>query len=370
MDYQKVKKKINKKIVLGIIGIIIILLIASRIISVKNEQVPETLDTSIKVKTTEVKKMDLEIMTPLSGKIKPIEEASIVPMVAGKVTKVHVDLGTKVTKGTTLFELDKDQMQNTYNQALAGYNQANAAYLNAKSNLERTEYLYNEGAVSKQQYEQIQLSYTSAYQALTQSQSALNNAKEALDNCIVTSPIDGYVTLVNINEGEVASQAMPAVIVANIDVVELETSVSEYLINKINIGDTVKVLVSSASNQEFDGIITALSPAPAPNSLTYPLKVSIDNSDSVIKSGMFAEIKIISENKKNVLVVPSDAVIIKSGQSSVAVLKGKTATFKKVTTGLDNGEYIEITNGLTEGEIIITEGQYYLDEGSQVTVVN
>ncbi len=365
------KKRISKKKIIGIIILIIIILTAIRIFTLNNTSTPEETDNkAINVKTTQVKRMDLEITAPLSGRIQPVHEASIVPLISGKVMKVHAKLGTKVSKGTPLFELDKDQMQNAYNQALAGYNQANASYLNAQSNFVRVEALYKEGAVSQQQHEQSQLQYSTSAQALTQAQSALNNAKDALDNCIVTSPIDGYVTLININEGEMASQAMPAVAVANLDTVEIETSISENLINKIAIGDPVKVFVKSASAQEFDGTISELSPAPAQGSLTYPLKVSIDNNDTLIKSGMFAEVRIVSANNKNVLAVPSDSVIIKGGESVVAVLEKDHATFRKVITGIDNGNYVEILQGLNEGDTVITEGQYYLDEGSQVTVIN
>ncbi len=365
------KKKLSKKKLIGIIAIVIIALVGIRIITLKDTSTPPQIsDKNINVRTAQVIRTNLEVTTPLSGRIQPVQKATIVPLISGEVTKVHVSLGAEVSKGSPLFELDKEQMQNAYNQALAGYNQANASYTNAKSNFERAELLYNEGAVSKQQYEQSQLQYNTSFQSLTQAQSALNNAKDALDNCIVTSPIDGHVTLINVNEGEIASQAMAAAAVANLGTVEIETSISENLINKVNIGDPVKVFVKSASNEEFDGIISELSPAPAQGSLTYPLKVSINNDDTLIKSGMFAEINIASTKKMNILAIPSDAVMIKGGETVVAVLEGDQSTFKKVLPGIDNGEYTEIIQGLSEGDTIIAEGQYYLDEGSKVTVIN
>lgn len=371
MDNQVKKKKVNKKVIFIIIIVALLALVAFRITTSKNAPAPQmAAEKSINVKVTQAEKKDLQITSPLSGRIQPVDEAAIVPLVSGKITDVYVSLGTKVSVGTPLFELDKEQMQNAYDQALASYNQAHAAYTNAKSDFERIKLLYEEEAVSKQQYEQAQLQYSTASQTLTQAQSTLNNAKDNLENCVVTSPINGYVTLININAGEIASQASAAVVVANIDTVEIETSISENLINKINIGDSVKVLVKSASDQAFDGTISELSPAPAQGSLTYPLKVSIDNKDTLIKSGMFAEVRIVSERKDNVLAVPSDAVIIKNGEAVVAVVEDDHSVFKKVEVGIDNNQYVEIVEGLNEGDQIIYEGQYYLDEGSQVTVIN
>lgn len=371
MDNQVKKKKVNKKVVFGIIIVALLALVAFRIITSQNASDPQiAAEESINVKVTESEKRNLQITAPLSGRIQPVDESAIVPLVSGEITDVYVSLGAKVSIGTPLFELDKEQMQNAYNQALAGYNQADAAFTNAKSDFERIKLLYEEGAVSKQQYEQAQLQYNTAYQALTQSQSTLNNAKDNLENCVVTSPIDGYVTLININEGEIASQASAAVVVANIDTVEIETSISENLINKINIGNSVKVFVKSASDQAFIGTISELSPAPAQGSLTYPLKISIDNKDTLIKSGMFAEVRIVSASKENVLTVPSDSVIIKNGETVVAVIEDDHAVFKKVKTGIDNNQYVEIVEGLNENEKVIYEGQNYVDEDSQVTVIN
>lgn len=294
--------------------------------------------------------------SPLTGRIDPIESASIIPMTAGEVISVNVGLGDYVKKGAILFELDKTQMATSYNQAKLGYD-------SAKSDYDRLSLLYKEGAISQQQYQ-------GAKTQLDVAKQSLNVAAEALSYCTVNSPIDGYVTSVNVAVGGLASQAMPAVTVADVSALEINTTISEYLISKVHVGDPVDIYIKSLSQQPYSGIITALSPAPATGTLTYPVTISLTDEVGVIKAGMFAEVQIVSDKKEQVLCIPSDSVFIKSGESMVAVLDGTIPHLVSVTTGLDNGVLVEITDGLEAGDLIVTSGQQYVVEGEAVNIIS
>jgi RND family efflux transporter MFP subunit len=129
-------------------------------------------------------------------------------------------------------------------------------------------------------------------------------------------------------------------------------------------------VISTIGTEPFQGTVDALSPAPAQGTLTYPVEFSIQDSEERIKAGMFAEIRIISDQRANVLMVPSKAVTIRNGEASVVVLKDKLPSFKPVTTGLDNGEWTEIISGLSEGEIIVVEGQQFVTENEEVNIIS
>lgn len=330
-------------------------LFAFRLISNKGDTVADE-KIPVNVKTTTAEILSIYSTAPISGRIQPIEEVAIIPMASGQITNVYAKLGDKVSVGTVLFDIDSGQLSTSLNQATDAYN-------SAKTNFQRMELLYNEGAVSLQQYEQARSQLISA-------EASYNAMNENLSNCIVKSPINGYVTSINVATGSMASGAGgPAATVADISELVIKTNVSEYLIGKIAKGDAVEVYVKSVSDQPYKGTIKEISPAPATGSLTYPITLSIQNTENTLKAGMFAEIKIISEQKDNTLCVPSDCIIIKNGEPQVAVLKGNVPSFKSVTTGLDNGEYIEILSGLTEGELVIIEGQHFIVEGEPVKVV-
>ena len=350
------KNMSKKKQIMIVVIIVMVILIAFRIISERMGDSGLTTSDVINIKVTTATLTTLENTSPLTGRLEPIEEVTIIPKIPGEVTDVYVSLGEKISKGTVLFELDKTQIGTSYNQAKVAYN-------DAKLNHDRMYTLYQEGAVSLQQYELSKTQYTIAKESYTA-------ASDGLSNYIITSPIDGYVTSINVSIGTIASQTMPAATIANIEKLEIDTSVSETMINKIKIGDSVQVLVPSVSDNPLPGTITALSPAPATGSFTYPLKITLDSVSTLVKPGMFAEVIITSDKTENVLAIPSNAVLIKSGKTIVAIIeKDNKVSLKEVVVGLDNGNLAEIRSGIKVGDTVVVEGQYYLEETSEINII-
>jgi len=345
----------KKKIVLAVV-IVFVLFGAFRIVSNRMEDNSAVSSDVINIKVTTAAITTLESTSPLTGRLEPVEEVTLIPKAMGEVTNVYVELGQKVTKGTVLFELDKTQIATSYNQAKASYN-------DAQVNLTRMQTLYQEGAVSLQQYEQAKTVFTIAKESYTA-------ASDGMSNYVVTSPIDGYITSINVDIGAIASQSVAAATIANIDKLEIDTSISETLINKIKVGDKVDVLVTSVSETPLSGTVTALSPAPAAGSLTYPMKVTLDNASASVKPGMFAEVIITSDKTANVIALPSSSVLIKSGKTVVTTIEnGNKVVFKEVVVGVDNGELAEIKSGIKTGDTVVIEGQYYLEETSEFKVI-
>ncbi|MGI6734361.1 MAG: efflux RND transporter periplasmic adaptor subunit [Anaerovoracaceae bacterium] len=348
------KPRAGKKIVLIVVIIAVVALGVYRIMESMEPPV-ETEKTPVNVVTAVVEKGNIYATSPLTGRIDPVDSAAVVPLTAGEVTKVAVSLGDYVKKGALLFELDKTQMATTYNSA-------KIAYESARKDYERMKVLYQEGAISLQQYQGIEAQFNVAKENL-------NAAAEALSYCTVTSPIDGYITSVNISEGSIASQAAPAITVADVSKLEINTTISEYLINKVKAGDPVDIFIKTLSKDPYPGTIKAISPAPALGTLTYPITITVDDSSGEIKAGMFAEVQIVSDMKEDVICVPSDAIFIRSGESKVVVLNGNVPSIVTVETGLDNGVMAEVVSGLNVGDVIVVSGQQYVIDGEPVNII-
>lgn len=335
----------------------------------------------IRVQTTTVKKQDLTLKTILSGKIKPIEESSIVAKTPGKVMNVNVEIGDRIQKGNVLFELDQQDMINSvksaeasYNAALANLNLTQETIDNNQKNHERNKALYEQGVISEQIFEQSKLQASTAKleqvkAQVEQARVVLENAKSRLSDCVITAPISGFITSVDISKGEIASAGMPAITIANLDTVLIETSISEHLINKVHTGDEVDILVKSASDKSLKGKIFALSPAPTKDGLTYPMKISLENKETLVKAGMFAEISIVSDKKENIIAIPSDSVVVKDGNEVVFIVHDNQTQLQKVSLSLDNGKAVEVTDGLKEGDTIVIKGQNYLENGNKVEII-
>ena len=332
----------------------------------------------ISVKSEAVQKRDIVVNSNISGKLEPIEVANLSPKTFGKVTSVNnLEIGKRVSAGQVLFTLDAKDFQNGVNSAKANYEAAVANLnsivehnSNAQLNRDRMKSLYNEGAISKQQLEQSELaasgaSVESARAQVNVAMANLENAKSNLSDTTVISPINGVITAYSVHTGEVASSSMPCVSIANCDKVVVNFNLSENLIGKVKIGDIVDVAVKSAE-KSFKGKISALSPATSGKSMTYPVKIELDNKDKDLKAGMFAEISIVSEKKEKVVAISSNAPMTKDGSTVVFTIKNNRAHMNKVSLGTDNGKFVEVKSGLKEGDVVVNKGQNYLEENSKV----
>ena len=349
---QKAPQKSGKRaIILALI--IVVGLVAFRMFTLftpdkKVEEEP------VSVEITNAEFMNIVTSTPISGRVKPKEEVNVVPLMQGKVTAVYANVGDKVSAGQLLFTIDASQLESKINQA----REAEAV---AKGTFDRTELLYKEGAISLQDYEQAKLNYVTATQGYIQATSAYND-------CNVKSPISGYITANNVNVGTLPPQTQPSMVVADVSSLVVETEIPENIIANLNEGDLVEVRVEAVSEQPITGVVTSISPAPTSGKMTYPIKIKLKD-ESKVKAGMFAQVTIINSERNEVICVPSESVMIKNGEKTVVILNKDKPKFVKVKTGLDNGKYVEILDGVSQGDIIITKGQQYVKENEAVKVV-
>ena len=363
---------------------------------------------AVTVKVAVATEGEIYVESPITAKVDAIDEAMIVPVVAGKVTSVNYKEGDYVKKGAVLLTIDDTQAkasveqakaavsqteaavtqsQNAVEQANTGVSQAKAMLDSAQADFDRYQTLYEEGVISQQQYEGAQLQLTNAQaqysNALAQAESAraqvtsvqsqaesakaaLQSATEALSYYSVTAPINGYLTTFTAKTGGVVGQSVVGSISDTSELV-VNTTVSEALTTRINEGDLVDVYISSL-DETVKGTVTTFTKIPAPNTVTYPITINIKNPDADIIAGMFVEVRVKSDYKAYAVKVPSDAVMIKNGESIVVTIVDGLPVFNTVQTGIDNGEEVEIVKGIKKGDVVVTSGQQYVQEGEEVRI--
>ncbi|MCI1930618.1 MAG: efflux RND transporter periplasmic adaptor subunit [Clostridia bacterium] len=290
-------------------------------------------------------------------------------------------------------------MQTSIQNAKAALDSAEIAYNQAKTNYDNNTVLYQNGIISKTEmdnftnaYKSTKISYDQAKESydlvnkmpaenLKKAQDSLNSAKAAkesvsaqinsynksLNDCTVKSPISGYVTACNVKAGGILSAALAPFVISDTSKVVMRVSVSEYIINDINTGETIDVSIPAVSDKPISGTISEINPS-ANTGGTYDVKVEIENTDGAIKSGMFGETTFVKDKKADVIAVPVNTVITKDNETFVFIDKNGTAVKTKVTTGIDNGTNIEITSGIESGTNVVIKGQTYLDDGDKIAV--
>lgn len=371
-----------------IVVIFIVMLLVAAFISGCGAKEPTNLNeekkveenyTPVTIEKVESRTISNEIV--FSGKVYANKEVMVLPKIPGKVASIKSDVGSKVEKDSVLFTLDKEDVQNQVNQAKKSVDAAKANYdktregiKNAEANFERTKELYEQGAVSKTQYEQAQLaasntSLEAVKAQYEQTKLGLQQALDSLTDTSVKSPITGIVSVVNIEEGEMASNASPAMTIIDMDKVYVEINVTENIINDLQLGQEVVVEMPAAYSSEVTGKIDRLSPAADARTQLYSVRIYIENNDHIIKPGMFAKIKLNTNVRENIIAVKSESVVQNNGKIVVYVVEDDKALEKEVEIGLDTGEYVEVVKGLNVGESIVIKGQNYVENGSTVKVV-
>lgn len=338
-------------------------------------------ERKIPVETALVETRDILHTTRISGSTAAERDVFIVPKTSGRVERSIVEIGQAVNKGDALFYLERDEIAAQLRQAQAslavaeaGKTQSLLQHENARVELERMRRLYDEGAVSRQQFDQAQLNYEltrpeSAEAQYRQASAALEAVQYQYDNTIITSPLSGIVTSVELNEGDMASPNAPAARIVKIDAIDVEFSVTEGQVNKIAVGEEANVLIVSASREPFRGRIVSISTASDQQTRLYPAKIRIDNFERNIKPGMFAEVEVVLSRRENAVSVPAGSVFVRNGQEGVFLVENSRAVFREVEKGIDDGEYLEIIEGLEPGQELVVTGQNLITEGTLVKIV-
>ena len=333
--------------------------------------------TPVEVET--LKPMELYIENLMTAKVFADKDVFVIPLMAGKVEKINVQVGDKVEKDEVLFVMDKDDIKKQVNQAFAVYEAAKAGFdvsaaqiQSAKDNLERIKKLYEEGAVPETQYEQAKLaasdeSLEAARMGVEQARVAYSNAASMLENAEVKAPISGVVSNVSIVEGEYATSSNPPVTIVDSDSVTIEFGIAASLVNKVKTGDAAVVEISSAAYKK-EAVINSVSSSADNMTNLYTVSIVLEN-DGTIKPGMFAKVYLQTDNIENTFAVRAEAVKEREDKKFVFVSEGDDAVEKEVKTGLDTGAYIEIKSGLSEGDKVIVKGQDYISHGSKIKVV-
>ncbi len=337
---------------------------------------------AVPVSTVKVDKADISTKTVITGKITPSSEVMIVPKVGGKVTKVTVDVGSRVRKGDLLVQLDTTELNAQLRQAQAAVQlQRESAVQNdirlqdARNNLTRMESLYKQGAISKQSYESALLQYNLLVNTPTQAsvQSAQANVdyiKAQIANATITSPVNGEVSVKSIEVGELAGPTSPVITIVDTSKVYVEGVVTENDIPYVKQGQKVKIEIDALGTQSFEGTVTAISPAADPKTKGYQIKVEVPNADGKVKPGMFAEISITTQSKNGVVVVPKEALVSRGDKKYVYVVKDGLAVETEVVTGLEDDTKCEVVKGLNAGDQVVTLGQNSLSDKMKVEVKN
>ena len=294
------------------------------------------------------------------GVAQPIEERMVSAEAGGRVLKAPAEEGERVEKGDLLLQIDA---QNT----TAQINLLSSQVASTRREYDRTTRLAAEGLATPQQLDQLE-------SQLEQSQLALKQAKVGRGLSTVKSPFSGVVAEKMIEQGEYAAPGQPIVRLIDASTIKLEITVPESMIRFIKIGDEVDVHFSALDRQVTGKVIKRGVVVLQPTQ-TFPIEIHIPNEDGELMAGMRASVVVPKLTVEDAVVVPRDALLEGVFQREAMVLSDRKgdlgkAELRVVEIGEARGNRVVITNGLQEGDVLITKGHRNVVDGTLVRVVH
>jgi multidrug efflux pump subunit AcrA (membrane-fusion protein) len=194
---------------------------------------------------------------------------------------------------------------------------------------------------------------------------------------VAKAPIAGTIVVLPAQLGMTISQSVPVARLSRTDALELRTYVAERFVSKVRAGQKAEVLLDAYPGDVFSATVREVSPVLDPASRTLELRLDLDKADARVKAGMFAKLKVITEDKPSIVKIPSGAVVRRFGDNYVFAVEADEANpgsyvvrRRSVVPGILVDDKLEVLEGLSAGDEIVVRGQTLLEDGSRVNVVD
>ena len=309
---------------------------------------------TVAVKAILIKPGEIKLAKTYTGNLEGENQANVVSKISERITGIKVNVGDTVRSGDVIITLDKSGVTSQYYQARAGF-------LNAEKDFKRMKTLFEAGAVSQQMLDGVNTSYDIAKANFEAAQAAVE----------LTAPIDGIVTAVNSNIGDLSVPGVPLISIASIKKMKVLFSVGEEDITNFAVGQKAEIYSELKPDMMRTGIIIQISKSADMQSRSFDIKVLFPNtSDLWFKPGMFCRVNVELQKHSNVLIVPNMALINSQNSTVLYVVENGKASMRNVKTGITDGRSTEILEGIKEGETVVTLGINNLKNGSIVHITD
>ncbi len=410
----------KKQIIYGSIGLLLLSIVATIIWSKREKSIPVTTEKAIRKTIVQT--------VSATGKVQPETEVKISPEVAGEIIELPVDDGKQVKKGDLLVRIRPDSYKALVEQQEAAISAAKATNLQQKATMLKTEHdfkraedLFNKKLISEQEFNAAQAAYDvakntyeSSLHEIERAEAGSSQARDQLSKTTIYSPIDGTVTVLNSKQGErlVATgqfAGTEVMRVADLSHMEARVDVNENDVVNVKLGDKAEVKIDAYGNRKFHGAVYQIANtgkttgAGTQEEVTnFEVKIRIEDTDVTLKPGLSCTAEIQTNEVKDVVAVPMQAVTIRTGDSNLSpeelekkkrkltqrdkgdnnadfvnqraekaaqkeerdkiakvvfLKKSNKAQMVKVATGISDDTYTEIKNGIQPGDEVIS-GSY------------
>lgn len=308
----------------------------------------------VNVEAAPVTAARLEEKLGVVGTLEANEAVDIKSEIDAIVRTIGFTEGSAVSKGQLLVQFDAKKWQ-------AQHQQAKVELENARIRAERAATLVKSDSVSQQEYDDAQAAARTAEAFFALLEARLKETE-------IVAPFDGMISERLVSPGAYVKAGDTLVRLVDADPIKLSFSVPERYLTQLKLDQKVEVRVASLADRTFRGDVYFIDPQVDVATRTIKVKAKIDNADGTLRPGLFANVELVLGVRENALVIPEEAIIAQTGATIVFVISNQQAMVRPVKTGLRVPGKVQILDGLSEGEQVVTAGHQKLFPGVKVIV--
>lgn len=305
------------------------------------------------VETAVVEQGDIARTIVLPGTVQPIRTVGINAQVSGALLEIPVEEGDRVDEGQILARLDVRELQ-------AQLRSAEASFEVAEDALERSTQLLDRQIITRPEFEADRTAFEAA-------RSQLDQLRTRVEFADVRSPISGVVSVKAVQAGDIIGTQGRLLEIAEVDTLVVRVQVSELDVVQIRPGDPVTVELDALPGQALQASVRRVFPIADPATRLIPVEVALSSGDAArVRPGFLARVAFQLDPKPNANLIPAGAIVSRGGGEGVYVVSDSTVVLRTVTPGLTAAGMIEIVDGLSVGERVVTLGANLLRDGSKI----
>ena len=288
------------------------------------------------------------------GSLKSNESVILRPETAGRISQIGFKDGAIVGKGVVLVTLD------------AAVQEAELQQAKANLGLAQSNFMRNQELVAKNFLSQQALETSSANLRVQEAATQLSEAK--VSKTRVKAPFAGMVGLRNVSVGDYVKEGQDLINIEDVGTLRVDFKLPEAYLGRLIKGQAVELSSDALPGQTFNAVLDAVDPLVDQNGRSISARARLDNAAGKLRPGMFVRVRLLFGERKDVLMVPEQAIVPGATPTVFKVEEGK-AKMTKVALGVRRGAHVEITEGLAAGDVIVTAGQLKLREGAPVRAI-
>ncbi|HEX8848186.1 MAG TPA: efflux RND transporter periplasmic adaptor subunit [Gemmatimonadaceae bacterium] len=271
----------------------------------------------IAIQTAPVERRNITVTAEATGTVEPVTIVEVKSKASGLVTQMPVEVGTRVSAGQLIVQIDTRDVKNSYDQAAAALRAAQTSLQVAQAQKTRSDELFKQEVITPQEHETATLAYAQAQSQVVAARTNADLARQRLEDATVRAPVAGTIITKPVSQGTVITSATSGpsggttiVQMADLNKVRMRALVNETDVGNVKPGQVATVTVDAFPDRRFQGVVEKVEPqAVVQQSVTmFPVLISLENREGSLLPGMNGNVTMVVAQKNNVLAVPADAV--------------------------------------------------------------